>query len=96
MKKELENLLDDFALANIEEYPFEFEMTKGYYSAEILSLFEKTMQNAEDEIADYIDDAESEGDIQIYIKGNEISKDIINIIKDKIKDKNDYKLTAES
>ena len=52
----------------------------------ILSLFEKTMQNAEDEIADYIDDAESEGDIQIYIKGNEISKDIINIIKDKIKE----------
>ena len=65
-------------------------------ATEILSLFVKTIEGAEDEIADYIDDAESEGDIQIYIKGNEISKDIINIIKDKIKDKNDYKLTAES
>ena len=92
MKKELENLLDDFALANIEEYPFEFEMTKGYYSAEILSLFEKTIESCEDDIYKSVVD----GKHSFVVSNWDLTRSVLKIIKDKIKDKSDYKLTAES
>lgn len=60
--------------------------------AQIIKIFEKTIESCEDEIYKSVVD----GKHSFVVSNWDLTRSVLKIIKDKIKDKSDYKLTAES